>query len=60
MVLNALRFAPKRSAFWCKTQAKMLLNVVQNARVVLENRQNKRCVMLEIVDVCLLSSQHFC
>ena len=27
-MLNALRFAAKCSAFWCKTQGKMLLNAV--------------------------------
>ena len=31
MPLNALRFGAKRSAFWCKTQDKMVQNAVQNA-----------------------------
>ena len=31
MPLNALRFGAKCSAFWCKTQGKMVLNAVQNA-----------------------------
>ena len=31
MPLNAVRFGAKCSAFWCKTQGKMLLNAVQNA-----------------------------
>ena len=30
MVQNALRFGAKCSAFWCKTQGKMVLNAVQN------------------------------
>ena len=30
MVQNAVRFGAKCSAFWCKTQGKMALNVVQN------------------------------
>ena len=30
MVQNALRFGAKCSAFWCKTQGKMVQNVVQN------------------------------
>ena len=30
MPLNAERFAPKRTAFWCKTQGKMAQNAVQN------------------------------
>jgi len=30
LVLNGLRFAAKRSAFCCKTQAKMVLNAGQN------------------------------
>ena len=30
MVLNAVRFDAKCSAFWCKTQGKMVLNAVQN------------------------------
>ena len=31
MVQNAVRFDAKCSAFWCKTQGKMVLNAVQNA-----------------------------
>ena len=31
MPLNAVRFGAKCSAFWCKTQGKMVLNAVQNA-----------------------------
>ncbi len=31
MPLNALRFGAKCSAFWCKTQGKMVQNAVQNA-----------------------------
>jgi len=30
LVLNAVQFAAKRSAFWCKTQGKMPLNARQN------------------------------
>ena len=30
MPLNAVRFDAKRSAFWCKTQGKMVQNAVQN------------------------------
>ena len=30
-MLNTLRFAAKYSAFWCKTQGKMLLNAVRFA-----------------------------
>ena len=30
MVQNAVRFDAKCSAFWCKTQGKMVLNAVQN------------------------------
>ena len=30
MVQNAVHFGAKRSAFWCKTQGKMVLNAVQN------------------------------
>ena len=30
MVLNAVRFGAKCSAFWCKTQGKIVLNAVQN------------------------------
>ena len=30
MVQNALRFGAKCSAFWCKTQGKMVQNAVQN------------------------------
>ncbi len=30
MPLNAMRFAAKHSAFWCKTQGKMVQNAVQN------------------------------
>ena len=30
MVQNAVRFGAKCSAFWCKTQGKMVQNVVQN------------------------------
>jgi len=29
LVLNALRFGAKYSAFWCKTQGKMVLNAAQ-------------------------------
>ena len=29
--LNAVRFGAKCSAFWCKTQGKMVQNAVQNA-----------------------------
>ena len=29
MVQNALRFGAKCSAFWCKTQGKMMQNAVQ-------------------------------
>jgi len=29
-VLNAVRFGAKCSAFWCKTQGRMVLNAVQN------------------------------
>jgi len=29
-VLNAVRFGAKCSAFWCKTQGKMVQNAVQN------------------------------
>ena len=29
-MLNAVRFDAKCSAFWCKTQGKMVLNAVQN------------------------------
>ena len=31
MPLNAVRFGAKCSAFWCKTQGKMVQNAVQNA-----------------------------
>ena len=31
LVLNAVRFGAKWSAFWCKTQGKMLQNAVQFA-----------------------------
>ena len=31
MPQNTVRFDAKCSAFWCKTQGKMLLNTVQNA-----------------------------
>jgi len=30
LVLNAMRFGAKCSAFWCKTQGKMVQNAVQN------------------------------
>ena len=30
LVLNAVQYAAKRSAFWCKTQGKMAQNAVQN------------------------------
>ncbi len=30
MPLNAVYFGAKRSAFWCKTQGKMVQNAVQN------------------------------
>ncbi len=30
MPLNAVRFGAKCSAFWCKTQGKMVQNAVQN------------------------------
>ena len=30
MVQNALRFGAKCSAFWCKTQGKMVQSAVQN------------------------------
>jgi len=30
LVLNAVRFGAKCSAFWCKTQGKMVLNAGQN------------------------------
>ena len=30
MPLNAMRFAAKRIAFWCKTQGEMVQKVVQN------------------------------
>ena len=30
MPLNAMRFAAKRIAFWCKTQGEMVQNAVQN------------------------------
>ena len=29
-MLNAVQYAAKRSAFWCKTQGKMVLNAGQN------------------------------
>ena len=28
-MLNAVQYAAKRSAFWCKTQGKMVLNAVR-------------------------------
>ena len=31
MPLNAVRFGAKCSAFWCKTQGKMVQNAVKNA-----------------------------
>ena len=31
MVLNAVQYAAKRRAFWCKTQGEMVQNAVQNA-----------------------------
>ena len=31
MPLNAVRFGAKYSAFWCKTQGKMVQNAVRNA-----------------------------
>ena len=31
LVLNAVQYAAKRSAFWCKTQGKMVQNTVNNA-----------------------------
>ena len=31
MPLNAVHFGAKCSAFWCKTQGKMVLNAAQNA-----------------------------
>ena len=31
MPQNAVRFGAKCSAFWCKTQGKMVQNAVQNA-----------------------------
>ena len=31
MPLNAVQYAAKRSAFWCKTQGKMVQNAVQYA-----------------------------
>ena len=31
MPLNAVHFGAKCTAFWCKTQGKMVLNAVQNA-----------------------------
>ena len=31
LVLNAMRFGAKCSAFWCKTQGKMVQNAVQHA-----------------------------
>ena len=43
MPLNALRFGAKCSAFWCKTQGKMVLNVVQNAAKCDTKSINIRC-----------------
>ena len=31
MLLNVVQYAAKCSAFWCKTQGKMVQNAVQNA-----------------------------
>ena len=31
LMLNAVQYAAKRSAFWCKTQGKMVLNAVRFA-----------------------------
>jgi hypothetical protein len=55
MPLNALRFGAKCSAFWFKTQDKM----VQNAGSVLKNRQNNRRERLEIVVIYLLFNSIF-
>jgi len=43
MPLNALRFGAKCSAFWCKTQGKMVLNAVQNAAKCDTKSINIRC-----------------
>jgi len=43
MPLNALRFGARCSAFWCKTQGKMVLNVVQNAAKCDTKSINIRC-----------------
>ena len=38
MLQNAVRFAAKCSAFWCKMQAVLMLNAVQNAAKWKEKR----------------------
>ena len=43
MPLNAVHFGAKRSAFWCKTQGKMVLNAVQNAAKRKAKSINIRC-----------------
>ena len=43
MPLNAVRFGAKHSAFWCKTQGKMVLNAVQNGA---------KCKMKSIIMHC--------
>ena len=43
MVQNAVQYGAKRSAFWCKTQGKMVLNAVQNgAKCKTESIKNHR------------------
>jgi len=40
---NAMRFGAKCSAFWCKTQGKMVQNVVLNAAKYEAKSINIRC-----------------
>ena len=43
MVLNTLRFGAKCSAFWCKTQGKMVQNARQNGAKCDAKSINIRC-----------------
>ena len=43
MPLNAMRFAAKRIAFWCKTQGKMVQNAVQNGA-----KRSVKCCKIQV------------
>jgi len=51
MVQNAVRFDAKCSAFWCKTQGKMVLNAVQNgAKCKMKSiRMHCNCIIITFI-----------